>query len=324
MGFIDIAGTVLVVLLLVTVLFVVMLRIVGRKGVGLTPEFKATRVFDWQGSDETVRLELDQFTRAPGEYGVWWDDRAGHARLGDIVAIDGQAKAVDRKFIERSGSAPASRVEWTGQVFAKPDDLGLWWSEVEIEAALGPAPAWHFLGVGHDWVIHVHGIRVSRLSPLRGVPAFAELGYHSLVVSYRGDGDGPAAPGGASTLGLTEWLDVESAIDYALAHGAGRIFLMGWSMGGGIALLASERAHNREALSGVVLVAPATNWREIILFGARSRRAGLARSCRHRWPRQHPLEQTPGRSQSNRLRDARLDEEPRSRQPPDPCHPLAR
>lgn len=57
-------------------------------------------------------------------------------------------------------------------------------------------------------MIHIHGIRVSRLSPLRGVPAFAQQGYHSLVVSYRGDGEAPPTQRGASTLGITEWPDI--------------------------------------------------------------------------------------------------------------------
>ncbi|MFC3297353.1 alpha/beta hydrolase family protein [Clavibacter michiganensis] len=246
------------------------LRIFGRKIVGLTPDFTPTRVVDWHAGAGVVRLELDSFTRAQGEYRVWWDQRRGHAGIGGVLAVNDDRRTVDRELLDVYGVAPRSRVEWTGQVHVGPEQLGLPWSEVAVETELGPAPAWYFPGEGTTWVVHIHGIRVSRLSPLRGVPLFARLGHHSLVISYRGDGDGPPAPGAASMLGLTEWRDVEAAIDHALAHGAGRIILVGWSLGGGMALLASERARNRGAITGMVLVAPATSWRETILHGARA------------------------------------------------------
>ncbi|MGR6901659.1 hypothetical protein [Glutamicibacter sp. BSL13] len=54
-----------------------------------------------------------------------------------------------------------------------------------------------------------------------------ELGFTSLVVSYRYDGEGPLLGNGRSTLGVTEVEDVDAAIGYAIRRGAERIVLFG-------------------------------------------------------------------------------------------------
>lgn len=266
----PIAISLLAAVIAIAVALLLVLRIFARRIVGLTHSSTPARIVDWQPAAGRVRLSRDRFTSTPGEYGLWWDDRHGHARIGRIVAED--ARTVTREVIGPTGPSPRSRAETTGSVFAGPDGLGLPWTEVRIPTDVGDAPAWHFPGTTDAWVVHVHGIRTSRLSPLRGVPVFAERGYHSLVVSYRGDGEIGAGQGDSSALGLAEWPDVDRAIDHALAQGAERVLLMGWSMGGGMALLTAERARNRAAIDGLVLVAPATNWREVVLHGARQAR----------------------------------------------------
>ena len=75
---------------------------------------------------------------------------------------------------------------------------------------------------------------------------------------------------------------MESAVSYAVARGAGRIILSGWSMGGTIALLTAERSAHRDRIVGVVLVGPVTSWRKAITAGAvrlECRRLVPALSC---------------------------------------------
>jgi uncharacterized protein len=107
----------------------------------------------------------------------------------------------------------------------------------------------------------------------RDVQAFSPLGFTSLVPSFRSDLEVSPPQAESSHLGQTEWRDVESAVAYAVAHGARRIILSGWSMGGTIALLTAERSAYRDRIVGMVLVGPVTSWRKTITAGAA--RAGV-------------------------------------------------
>ena len=68
-----------------------------------------------------------------------------------------------------------------------------------------------------------------------------------------------AANDGRYGLGVTEWADIEAAIDYALAHGAKDVVLFGYSMGGAIALQAADRSRLRKRILALVLDAPMIN-----------------------------------------------------------------
>jgi dienelactone hydrolase len=102
------------------------------------------------------------------------------------------------------------------------------------------------------------------------VPVFHALGITSLVVSYRNDGDAPRSRAGAYALGATEWRDVDAAVSWALRHGARRIVLMGWSMGGAIALQTSLGSAHREQIVGVILDSPVVDWRTVLSYQAKA------------------------------------------------------
>src|SRR5690606_30900234 len=91
-----------------------------------------------------------------------------------------------------------------------------------------------------------------------------EAGCTTLVVSYRNDPGAPKAPDGRYHLGDREWYDVEAAIAYAQQHGARRITLVGWSMGGGIVLQTLRRSPLAGVVDRVVLDSPAIEWRAVI------------------------------------------------------------
>src|SRR5699024_1269193 len=86
------------------------------------------------------------------------------------------------------------------------------------------------------WAVMVHGRGGRRTECIKALPVAAALGIDSLLMSYRNDGEAPAAPDGKYGLGITEWEDVEAGVRYALDHGAEEVVLFGWSMGGAICL----------------------------------------------------------------------------------------
>lgn len=223
-----------------------------------------------------VRIDLDDYTKAPGDFGVFDPVAERYTRVGEITLID-----EDRKYVERrihpldSGPAPLGPlVDWTPDVFFEPSAVAGRFEEVHIPTAYGAAPAWLFEGKKTGtWVIHIHGSWTDRSIMFRDVHAFSPLGFTSLVPSFRSDQEVSPPQAESSHLGQTEWRDVESAVAYAVAHGARRILLSGWSMGGTIALLTAERSAYRDRIVGIVLVGPVTSWRKTITAGAA--RAGV-------------------------------------------------
>lgn len=223
-----------------------------------------------------VRIDLDDYTKAPGDFGVFDPVAESYTRVGEVMLIDEDQKYVERQ-IHPPGSGPACLgplVDWTPDVFFEPSAVGGRFEEVDIPTAYGAAPAWLFEGKDTDtWVIHIHGSWTDRSIMFRDVHAFSPLGFTSLVPSFRSDLEVSPPQAESSHLGQTEWRDVESAVAYAVAHGARRIILSGWSMGGTIALLTAERSAYRDRIVGIVLVGPVTSWRKTITAGAA--RAGV-------------------------------------------------
>lgn len=219
-------------------------------------------------SSRSVTLAADSRTTHAGEFGLWLDEKNAHARVGRVVSVDQAAGTVEREILRITGDARGATLgRWTGHVFAGPQDIDPSFRDVDIAVEWGVAPAWLFTSPrphGNIWSIHIHGIRTTRVTALRTVPAALAAGHTVLVPSFRGDGDGPPTARGVSTLGQTEWRDVEAALAYAVDQGATSIVLVGWSMGATITLLLAERSSYRELISQMVLVGPATDWRCLI------------------------------------------------------------
>jgi pimeloyl-ACP methyl ester carboxylesterase len=157
-----------------------------------------------------------------------------------------------------------------------PADAGLSAHDVVIPTSSGPAPAWRIDSSGAQstsWAIHIHGLGSPRAGTLRGVQVTTELGYTSLVVSYRNDGEGPRRGSARSTLGATEVSDVDTAIQYAIDHGALQVVLFGWSMGAQVALQLAARPQYRRLITGMVLESPVLDW--VATIKANCARAGV-------------------------------------------------
>lgn len=229
------------------------------------------------GSDaEASRITLSATPDSllPGAYSLWFSGDTGHARIGEIVSVDRRGVTREVLGVDFGDLATARRGRFSGWFWLSPRDLGVPFENVSVETPLGPAPAW-LVPAERDsdrWVIQVHGRAVRRGETLRAVAPFRDAGYHSLLVSYRNDGEAPRSPDHRYALGDREWIDVDAAMAFAIARGAREIVLMGWSMGGATVLQALTRSPRGARVTGVVLESPVVEWVATLDFQARMRR----------------------------------------------------
>lgn len=218
---------------------------------------------------QTIELTRTRDTELPGRYGLFTSGTYGYVKLGAVLSAD--ATTVRRKLLTQID--PGARVDrnaaFSGWYYATPSELHLRWENVLIGSPSGPCPAWLFPAESSTWVIQVHGRGVTRAECLRAVPVLHAAGFPNLVVSYRNDGEAPRSRSGAYALGASEWRDVDAAISFALRHGADRVILMGWSMGGAVALQTAVSSGNRDRIAGLILESPVVDWRTVLRFQAR-------------------------------------------------------
>lgn len=255
-------------------LAVVTLR-VARRVVMPAARAADTRILDVDVSAQTITLSRTPDTELPGRYGLFTTGAADYLKIGSVLSSDGGS--VKRKLLtEVEGDMHlAAEAAFSGWYFQRPEELHLPFTEEHIHAAVGGCPAWLFPAgePGENdgtWVIQIHGRGTTRAECLRAVPVFHALGITSLVVSYRNDGDAPRTRTGSYALGATEWRDVDAAIAWARRRGAERILLMGWSMGGAIALQAALGSAHQERIAGLILDSPVVDWRTVLAYQGRA------------------------------------------------------
>ncbi|MGV9193059.1 alpha/beta hydrolase family protein [Microbacterium sp. MC2] len=241
-----------------------------------------TRILNIDTSAQTITLSRTADTVLPGRYGLFTVGSADYLKLGSVLSED--ATGVKRKLLTHvpSDAHLAPEAAFSGWYFDDPDELRLPYTNELIGTPVGPCPAWLFPVDGADtWVIQIHGRGTTRTECLRAVPVFHAAGITSMVVSYRNDSEAPRSRSGTYTLGATEWHDVEPALAFAQRRGARRIILMGWSMGGAIALQVALHSAHRDLIAGLVLDSPVLDWRRVLdhqarLLGLPSQLAELA------------------------------------------------
>ena len=146
--------------------------------------------------------------------------------------------------------------------------LGMPFAEVEVPGELGKMPAWRVGPRSKTWAIVVHGINDDPRVGLRVLPELSRAGLTSLLITYREDLGAPASPDGLHHMGLTEWRDLEAAARYSLAHGAERLVLIGYSMGGSLVTQFMQHSPLAGHVAGLVLDAPALDWQRILSYHA--------------------------------------------------------
>ncbi|WP_400998894.1 alpha/beta hydrolase family protein [Agromyces sp. GXQ0307] len=224
-----------------------------------------------------VVLSGSEDARMRGRYGLWFEHDSGYARVGDVLHDDGHRVRRVIESVEFGRLDRAARGRISGWVHLGPWEVAERYENVLVPTPLGPAPAWFVPATdaagapSTDWLVIVHGRGAKRHEGLRAVEPATRAGWSSLLVSYRNDFEAPASEDRRYGLGGTEWEDVVAAVRFAVERGARRVVLMGWSMGGSIALQTVLRSEQvRERLVGVVLESPAVDWPDILRFQGRA------------------------------------------------------
>lgn len=214
---------------------------------------------------DTVTINRTGDTVRPGTYRLQW--RGGQAMLGAIVSKD--AQSVTRKITgNTTGLAVGKPVHFDGYIYNSPAALGLPYRTVKVPDPLGPMPAWLVPGKGTTWVIAVHGRGENRTEALRSLPVLAGLGLPVLDITYRNDIGAPPSSDRLYHFGASEWQDLQAGARYALAHGAKRFILYGFSFGGSIVESFLHRSLYASRVRATVLDSPALDWSAILTYRA--------------------------------------------------------
>jgi pimeloyl-ACP methyl ester carboxylesterase len=186
--------------------------------------------------------------------------------------VKSDAETVTRRLAAVRGYylRPGMKVALDTDVYAgnPRQTLGLPFTNVAVPDELGPMPAWLIPGRTHTWAIVVHGINGDQQAGLRIAPTLHRDGLPAMLITYREDLGVPPNPDGLHHMGLTEWRDLQAAARYALSHGARRLVLIGYSMGGAIVAQFMERSPLAHRVAGLILDAPALDWKSILEFNA--------------------------------------------------------
>ncbi len=220
-------------------------------------------------SPTRIELKSSEATERPGVYGLVWD--GGHAVVGPILAQ--REGRVTRRLSHVHGFlVPGLDAGFDSNVyFGNPSEArGLPYRNVNIPSELGPMPAWEIPAEtrSRSWAIVVHGINGDRQIGLRIAPTLRRSGFNSLLISYRDDLGAPSSPDGLHHQGQTEWRDLQAAVKYAVHHGAKKIVLDGYSMGGALIAQFMENSYLAHRIDALVLDAPALDWKAILEFNA--------------------------------------------------------
>ena len=240
----------------------------------VNPRQADLEVVDIQEGRVTLRLKpmarRDGHVERDGVWGMVWD--GGYAQVGEIFGIGNQQ--VVREFhalTEHPSIGDMVRLEGSAYPGDPQKAFGLSFEEISFSSPLGDFVAWFVDGTSDTWAIVVHGRNASRREGLRVLPTLAELGLPSLVITYRNDPGVPANPDGFHRHGQTEWQDLEGAAVYAIEHGAKKLILVGYSMGGAIVVSFLYRSKLADKVTGTILESPMLDLNATVDLGGRSR-----------------------------------------------------
>jgi fermentation-respiration switch protein FrsA (DUF1100 family) len=127
-----------------------------------------------------------------------------------------------------------------------PAQLGHAYEDVSFRDRAGlTLRGWWIPGTRHRTVVMIHGWTASRQEPMGKAGYILDAGYNVLVFDLRGHG---RSDGDYTTIGLVEPDDVAAAVAFARSREPGPIALLGYSMGGALAVETGARDHDVAAV----------------------------------------------------------------------------
>tara|TARA_B100001113_G_scaffold6645_1_gene5472 strand:- start:835 stop:2049 length:1215 start_codon:yes stop_codon:yes gene_type:complete len=271
---------------------------------GLNPDFNDTesigtaedRVSVTKVNNNSIVLNVEEEMWGPllerGVYGIIGQN--GDAVVGNIISTEGTI--VERELINLNGTiVEGDRIRgtslvvldnkgeykilgtssWSGQasegVYTPKSVSGLDYETIYYQSDLGEFPAYLTNDGDVGIVIFVHGFRgdYSRevFAKMRA-GEIVDMGYRSMIISYRNDKGLPKDPSGIFQYGTTEWKDIDGAIDKALEF-TDNVVLWGTSGGGGPISSWLGNVGDSSKVKGIIYEAPVINfWESVEVNGA--------------------------------------------------------
>ncbi len=271
---------------------------------GLNPDFNDAenvgtaedRVIVDTISSDRITLNVEEEQWGPllenGVYGIIGQN--GDAIVGSIISTNGNI--IERELLQINGTiVSGDRISasglirqddsggykilgssgWSGQatdgVYTPESVSGIEYKDIFYESNVGSFPAYLTSNGENGIVIFVHGFRgnyAREVFSLMRAKDLAELGYRSMVIAYRNDRGLPKDPSGIYQYGVTEWEDIDAAVDEARKYNE-NIVLFGISGGGGPVSSWIENSNDLSKVSGIIYEAPVISfWESVEVNGA--------------------------------------------------------
>jgi pimeloyl-ACP methyl ester carboxylesterase len=271
---------------------------------GLNPDFNDAenvgtaedRVIVDTISSDRITLNVEEEQWGPllenGVYGIIGQN--GDAIVGSIISTNGNI--IERELLQINGTiVSGDRISasglirqddsggykilgssgWSGQatdgVYTPESVSGIGYKDIFYESNVGSFPAYLTSNGENGIVIFVHGFRgnyAREVFSLMRAKDLAELGYRSMVIAYRNDRGLPKDPSGIYQYGVTEWEDIDAAVDEARKYNE-NIVLFGISGGGGPVSSWIENSNDLSKVSGIIYEAPVISfWESVEVNGA--------------------------------------------------------
>ena len=271
---------------------------------GLNPDFNDAenvgtaedRVIVDTISSNRIILNVEEEQWGPllenGVYGIIGQN--GEAIVGSIVSTNGNI--IERELLQINGTiVSGDRISasglirkddsggykilgssgWSGQatdgVYTPESVSGVEYKDIFYESNVGSFPAYLTSDGENGIVIFVHGFRgnyAREVFSLMRAKDLAELGYRSMVIAYRNDRGLPKDPSGIYQYGVTEWEDIDAAVDEARKYNE-NVVLFGISGGGGPVSSWIENSSDLSKVNGIIYEAPVISfWESVEVNGA--------------------------------------------------------
>ena len=164
---------------------------------------------------------------------------------------------------------------WSGQatqgIYTPKSVVDIEYEDIFYQSDIGQFPAYLTSSGDNGVVIFVHGFRgdYSRevFAQLRAKDLM-DMGFRSMIISYRNDRGLPKDPSGIFQYGVSEWKDIDAAIDEARKISE-NVVLWGISGGGGPVSSWIQNTDDISKVSGIIYEAPVISfWESVEVNGA--------------------------------------------------------